>query len=93
MGKGEGFLDRWIRNTELPGEVLPGQSVLELIGENRVLIEGHRGVIHYSREQIGVKMRFGALMVCGCGLELHHMTRDQLVIRGRIDGISVQRRG
>ena len=93
MGKGERILDRWMRNAELPGELVPGQSILELMGENRVLMEGHRGVIHYSREKISVKVPYGALTICGCGLELTHMTRDQLVIWGRIDGISVSRRG
>ena len=93
MGKGRNLWEQLAENSDLPGEAIPGQSILELMGDNRVLIEQHRGVREYSRERIGVKVRFGVIFVCGCNLELIHMTKEQLVIRGRIDSITVQRRG
>lgn len=77
---------------DLPGESVPGESVLELLGDSRILIEHHRGVQEYSPEKIGVRMRFGSVCVCGCGLELMHMTKEQLVIRGRIDAVTLFRR-
>ncbi len=93
MGKGSRFLEQLTQSADMSGECLPGQSLLELLGDNRVLIERHRGVQEYSRERIGIKMRYGQVVVCGCGLEMIHMTRDQLVIRGRIDCITLHRRG
>ena len=93
MGKGSRFLEQLPQSADMSGECLPGQSLLELLGDNRVLIERHRGVQEYSRERIGIKMRYGQVVVCGCGLEMIHMTRDQLVIRGRIDCITLHRRG
>ena len=93
MGKGSRFLEQLTQSADMSGEFLPGQSLLELLGDNRVLIERHRGVQEYSRERIGIKMRFGQVVVCGCGLEMIHMTREQLVIRGRIDCITLHRRG
>lgn len=93
MGKGSRFLEQLTQSADISGECLPGQSLLELLGDNRVLIERHRGVQEYSRERIGIKMRFGQVVVCGCGLEMIHMTREQLVIRGRIDCITLHRRG
>lgn len=92
MGKGEGILAHLAETTDLPGESVPGQSILELMGDHRVLIEHHRGVQEYSREKIGVKVRFGSVTVCGCNLELVHMTKEQLVIRGRIDTVTLHRR-
>ena len=93
MGKGSRFLEQLTQSADMSGECLPGQSLLELLGDNRVLIERHRGVQEYSRERIGIKMRYGQVVVCGCGLEMIHMTRDQLVIRGKIDCITLHRRG
>lgn len=78
---------------DLPSEPLPGVPVVEVAGENRVLIERHAGVTEYSRERICVKVRYGLVCVCGCGLELTRMTREQLVISGRIDCVRLQRRG
>ena len=83
--------DLWDR-LDLPGESLPGQVVVEITGENRVLIEHHCGVREYSRERIGVKVKYGVLQVCGSCLELRCMTRDQLVISGKIDCIVLKRR-
>ncbi|MBQ7129913.1 MAG: sporulation protein [Oscillospiraceae bacterium] len=87
--KGSDFL--WER-LDLPGEAIPGQPLVEIAGDSRVLIEQHRGVREYSRERIGVNVKFGVVQVCGSCLELRRMTREQLVIRGKIDGISLLRR-
>ena len=86
-----GKRDLWDR-LDLPGESLPGQVLVEISGENRVLIEHHCGVREYSRERIGVKVKYGMLQVCGSCLELRCMTREQLVISGRIDCIVLKRR-
>ena len=83
--------DFWER-LDLPGESLPGQVLVEIAGDSRVLIEQHRGVREYSREKIGVKVRYGLVQVCGSGLELRCMTREQLVISGRIDSVTLKRR-
>lgn len=93
MGRGRNFLERLAEEADLTAESLPGQPIVEVAGDRRVLIENHFGVKAYSREQIVVKVKFGFVCVCGCGLELMRMTKEQLVIRGRIEGITLQRRG
>ena len=93
MGRGRYFLERLAEDTDLPMEPMPGQPIVELAADSRVLIENHHGVKAYSREQIIVKVKFGCVCICGCGLEVMRMTREQMVIRGRIDGITLQRRG
>ena len=85
-------MDLWER-LDLPGEAVPMQPLVEIAGDCRVLIEHHGGVREYSRERIGVKVRYGLVQVCGCGLELRCMTREQLVICGRIDAVTLLRRG
>ena len=39
MERRKGIMDRLIEEADLPGELLPGQSVVELAGDRRVLIE------------------------------------------------------
>ena len=91
MGKRRNLWDSLADSGDLPGETLPGQSILELLGDNRILIESHRGVIQYSPEEIGIRLKFGSVFVCGCYLELIQMTRGQLVIRGKIETIRLHR--
>jgi len=83
--------DLW-EQMDLPGESLPGQVLVEITGDNRVLIEHHRGVREYSRERISVGVKYGLVQVCGNCLELRCMTKEQLVISGQIDGVLLKRR-
>ncbi len=76
--------ERFIKFSNLPHESLPGQSVLEVIGNNRTLIENHSGVLQYTDEVIKVKVKFGHLLVRGKGLRLIKMTKQQLLICGEI---------
>ncbi len=87
-----GWADRLAGATDLQGEALPGESVVELLGCGRVLVERHCGVTEYGRERIQVRMKYGSLCIQGCALEVARMTSEQLVITGRIDGIHLVRR-
>ncbi len=82
-----GIFDR----LDLPGEPMPGQPVVEIAGTGRVLIEHHGGVTEYGCSRIRVKVGYGAVCVCGTDLELKRMTKDQLVIGGIIDCVSLER--
>ena len=77
---------------QLHGEPLPGVSLVEIAGDCRVLIEYHKGVIKYDRQQICIKTTYGHVVVCGCNLTLMEMTRTQLIITGRIRAIEFKRR-
>lgn len=86
------WMERLAERADLQGEALPGQPLVEIFGERRVLIEHHNGVIEYGKEKIQVKMRYGCLCISGDGLELSKMNVDQLIICGRIDSVSIIRR-
>lgn len=85
------WMDRLTEFTDLPGENLPGLPLLELAGDSRILIENHCGISAYGRECIHIRVRYGRACICGAGLELACMTKNQLVITGRIDSITVLR--
>ena len=72
-------------------DLFPIVPIVELAGSHRVLVENHLGVIQYSTEKIGIKMKYGEIQICGCGLTLEHMTRVKLIVTGRIDGICLLR--
>jgi len=59
--------------------------LIELVGQRRVLIEHHKGVLAYSSEEVQVKVDFGKLSVKGCGLYLSQINSEQLVIHGHIE--------
>ncbi len=92
MKQNANILQRLAEKSELVGELMPGLPLIEIAGENRVLIENHLGVKEYGQERIGVKVKFGMVLVIGRGLELCRMSKEQLVISGRIDAVTLQRR-
>ncbi len=92
MSKGRFLLDRLTEDADLAAQPLPGQPIVEIAGDRRVLIENHFGVKEYGTQRITVKVKYGCVCVCGEHLELMRMTKEQLVICGRIDCVTVQRR-
>ncbi len=83
--------NRIMERLDLPGEPIPGQPVVEIAGTDRVLIEHHGGVTEYGCNRIRVKVAYGNVCVSGERLELKRMTREQLIIGGRIDCVALER--
>ena len=83
---------RFADKLDLSGEPIPGMSIIEIAGGCRVLVERHHGVIEYGNSQIRISVSFGVIQIKGCSLELISMTKEQLIIGGHIDCISIDRR-
>lgn len=91
MGPRKKILGWFAVNADLPSELLPGRFLLEILGQDRVLIENHQGIWEYGDERICVKTSFGSVSVCGKGLHLSCLSRERLVINGPICQILVTR--
>ena len=61
--------------------------LVELAGQNRVLIENHGGVLAYGLEEITIKVAYGSLKITGNQLRLMELCREQLVITGQIASV------
>ena len=92
MEKHGSFLERLTMAADLPDESIPGQPLVEISGNGRVLVENHMGVTEYGPDRIRVRVKCGDICICGCGLKLSRMTKGQLIIRGRIDAVSLNGR-
>lgn len=91
MPRKRNFFEHMMEQSSM--NMVPDLPIIEIAGDRRVLIENHHGVAAYGREKILVLVKFGSVCICGCNLEMLHMTKDQLVIYGRIDSVGLQRRG
>ena len=90
MRKAEQFWNRLAEETDLEDEVFPGETVVEIAGNHRVLIENHRGVKLYERDKICVSAKCGVIRICGQCLRLTKMSREVLIIRGKIQQVCFQ---
>ena len=78
---------------DLPAESFPGTPLVELLGEQRLIVEGHCGIEKYGNNNINVKMKYGGISVRGEKLQIIVMSKNQLVITGMIENITVLRSG
>ena len=85
------MMQRFTEHATLAGEPILKQPLLELCGENRLLIEHHMGIGEYSSETIHVNVKFGCICVTGTDLELCCMTAEQLVITGNIEMFTLRK--
>lgn len=87
------FMEHLTAAADLQEEPIPGLPLIEISGDRRVLIEHHCGVTEYGHEQIGVRVKYGCILICGNHLELTRMTKEQLIISGCIEAVRLIRRG
>lgn len=73
-------------------DLVPGLPIIEICDKERVLIENHRGIIKYGDNDVCVKVRYGCVCVNGSQLKLNRMSKNKLVITGRIHGIALRGR-
>lgn len=81
-------IENHIRNNAL----LMPMPIVEICGNERVLIENHRGIIAYGYNEIRIKSRIGCICVCGSQLRLSRMSNTKLVITGKICNVTLQGR-
>ena len=91
MKKHKVLFERIADAADLGTEPLPKVPLVELAGENRVLVENHQGVIQYGCEHICLKVCYGHISISGNHLELARMTKEQLVVTGIIDSVHLCR--
>lgn len=91
MGIRRNFLEHIMDQASIGPESVPSQPIIEIAGDTRILIENHKGVAAYGKERILVNVKFGCVCICGYNLEMIHMTKEQLIICGKIDSVVLQR--
>lgn len=86
MGKG-GLINMAASGLELPPDVVGGAVRLTLLGQERVSIINHRGIVAYAPERIVLQLSKGRLEISGSGLNLSVLNDEQLTIEGLISGL------
>ena len=92
MGSKRNRMGMFLDTTGFSELSLPDKPIIEISGDLRVLIENHWGVKEYGHDRVTVQVPFGSVCVTGCGLELMRMTKEQLVICGKIQCVQLLRK-
>ncbi|NLZ44307.1 MAG: sporulation protein YqfC [Clostridia bacterium] len=73
-----------VNSFDLPGEVLLDLPRLVMLGNSRMVVENHRGLLEYTEETVRIKTAHsGEIRVTGKGLNLLYMVKEELGLAGR----------
>jgi sporulation protein YqfC len=86
----KGIVTRAIDVFDLPGEVIAGLPKLTLVGNSRLHIEGHKGILEYDSSQIAINGGKLILKLRGENLEVTAMSAEEMLIRGTILSIEFE---
>lgn len=87
MERKESLLERAAQALELPGEMVAGLPLIQLLGDRELRMEYHKGILAYGREEIHISGGKVVVRVRGEGLELKSMSPEELLITGNISAL------
>ena len=88
MERKQTILERAVGALDLPAD-LAGLPLIQLLGDRQVLVEGHKGILSYGREEIHISGGKLVIRILGSGLELQGMNADELRISGCIRAVEL----
>lgn len=69
---------------DIPSDISVGTAKLSIFGKNRVLIENHKGILHYSENEIELSAKGMTVKFLGDGLSIDAMDKSDMLITGKI---------
>ena len=73
--------------TELEKNLLGRYSLITLVGNSELMVEGMRGILDYNSESLRVNTISGVLLIMGAGLEITSLTAEEISIKGKITSL------
>lgn len=73
---------------EMPGDVIMDMPKITMVGDIKLYIENHRGIIEYSSTGVRVSVMEGEVAVAGEGLMLRNVLPDEICVEGKIKSLS-----
>ncbi|MFC5713431.1 sporulation protein YqfC [Thalassorhabdus alkalitolerans] len=80
---------QWLtREMDLPADVLMDVPRITMIGQLHLYIENHRGVLHFTKTQIRLRLTQGELLVEGKEFVIKSILPEELLLEGVIDKVT-----
>ncbi|MBR3292821.1 MAG: YabP/YqfC family sporulation protein [Oscillospiraceae bacterium] len=83
----KGLCEDLAERLQLPEEAISGAVKLTAVGDRRLLIEQHKGLLEYSGETIRVSTGRGQIVLHGANLEMDAMNQTELLVCGRLQSL------
>lgn len=74
----------------MPEEVVSSVPKITIIGFNEILIENYKGILEYEEIYIRINTHIGIINISGFNLNLEQMSKDDILVTGKIDSITFE---
>jgi sporulation protein YqfC len=79
-------LNEWTSQViDLPPDVTLDLPRMTMIGNQILMVENHRGLLHFSSEHLKLAIHNGVLELLGSEFIIRAISSDEISIEGRID--------
>ena len=73
------------KGLSLPRDVVFGDFIITLTGNQEVLIENYRGILSYDDQKISIQGNHVVLNICGSHLAIDYYSQEAMKVLGRIE--------
>lgn len=83
------WFEKLINFFELPSDVLLDLPRLVMSGNEKLVIENHRGLLEYTNEIVRVDTTHGEICITGEDLNLVSIEQEEIWLEGRINRVEL----
>lgn len=76
---------------ELPKEVCSNVPKMIITGFDEIIIENFKGILEYEDFFVQINTHIGIININGYNLLLENMTDDDIKVKGKIEGLDIER--
>ena len=76
---------------DVPRELDKKQTRITIMAFDEMLIENYKGIMEYEEFFIKINTEIGTLNINGFNLNLVQMTDDDIIVKGVINGVDLER--
>lgn len=84
-------MKRLTQMLDMPRELDKKQTKITIISFDEVLIENYKGIMEYEEVFVKINTEIGIININGFNLNLEQMTDDDILVKGIINRIELER--
>lgn len=84
-------LNKFSQMLDMPRELDKTQTKVTIISFDEILIENYKGIMEYEEFFVKINTEIGIININGFNLNLEQMTNEDILVKGIINSIDLER--
>lgn len=77
---------------DLPRDIILNMPRIQVTGNNEIIIENHKGIILFEKNEVKVNSGIGIISICGSEFEVLFMGGSTITIGGKFTSITYEKK-